>query len=248
MNGSIAGRNVMAVELDSEFMTYLTEHASTPGTQLPPMNDLAQRLGISISKLREQLEVARALGFVDVRPRIGIQTLHSSILPGLRASLQYALAVDPDAFHQIEDLREHIESCYWYDAVRRLRPQDIQHLKDLVDRAWEKLRGNPIQIPHNEHRELHLTVFSRLENPFVQGLLEAYWDAYETVGLAVYTDYRYLEQVWTAHQAMVEAIAARDEPGGYQALVDHFGILQTRPQALTTGESTDRQQASLEHH
>jgi len=236
----------MAVELDSEFMTYLTEHARTPGTQLPPMHDLAQELGISISKLREQLEVARALGFIDVRPRHGIHTLDYSIAPGLRASLQYALAVDPNTFSLIEDLREHVESCYWADAVLRLEPDDIQRLRGLVDSAWRKLRGNPIQIPHSEHRELHLTIFSRLENPFVQGLLEAYWDAYESVGLAVYADYRYLEQVWLAHEAMVEAIASRDESSGYQALVDHFGILQTRPKAASRGDTPEIQHAGLE--
>ncbi|MEJ2010766.1 MAG: FCD domain-containing protein [Anaerolineales bacterium] len=237
----------MAIELDSEFMTYLTEHARTPGVQLPPMSELARELGISISKLREQLEVARALGFVDVRPRLGIHTLDYSIAPGLRASLQYALAVDPDAFNLIEDLREHIESCYWHNAVRRLNAGDIQHLRDLIERAWRKLRGNPIQIPHSEHRDLHLTIFSRLENPFVLGVLEAYWDAYERIGLALYADYQYLEQVWLAHEAMVEAIAASDETGSYQALVDHFDILQTRPQAAGAGEGSKSHPVGMQH-
>jgi len=221
----------MSFELDSEFMSYLTQQARVPGTQLPAMSDLARQLGISVSKLREQLEVARVLGFVDVRPRHGVHTLASSIAPALKISLQYALAVAPEAFDQIEDLREHVESCYWHRAVRSLEPTDIRYLRELVDHAWGKLRGNPIQIPHSEHRELHLTIFSRLENPFVLGLLEAYWEAYESVGLALYADYRYLEQVWLAHEAMVEAIAARDEDQSYQALVDHFDILQTRPAA-----------------
>jgi DNA-binding FadR family transcriptional regulator len=235
----------MATELDSEFMTYLLEHARTPGMQLPPMSELASKLGISISKLREQLEVARALGFIDVRPRLGIHTLNYSIAPGLRASMEYALAVDPDAFSLIEDLREHVESCYWHDAVRVLKAGDIQHLRDLIEHAWQKLRGNPIQIPHSEHRDLHLTIFSRLKNPFVLGLLEAYWDAYERVGLALYADYQYLEQVWLAHEAMVEAIASRDEPGSYQALVDHFGILQTRPQTAAAAGGSELEQIGL---
>jgi len=227
----------MSFELDSEFMSYLTQRARVPGTQLPAMSDLAGQLGISVSKLREQLEVARVLGFVDVRPRHGVHTLDYSIAPALKISLQYALAVSSEAFDQLENLREHVESCYWHRAVRSLEAADIQHLRELVAHAWGKLRGNPIQIPHSEHRELHLTIFSRLENPFVLGLLEAYWEAYESVGLALYADYRYLEQVWLAHEAMVEAIAARDEDQSYQALVDHFDILQTRPVAASQDAS-----------
>ena len=133
-------------------------------------------------------------------------------------------------------MREHLESGYWDTAVSKLEPGDIRKLEGLISEAWSKLRGTPIQIPHDEHRELHLTIFSRLENPFVQGFLEAYWDAYEIVGLAVYTDYRYLEQVWTAHEQMVEAIARGDDESGHATLVRHFAILQTRPQPTARGK------------
>lgn len=221
------------VHLDSEFMNYLAEHACEPGTQLPALSALSQELGLSISKLREQLEVARSMGFVDVRPRLGIQTRAYAFAPGIRTSMRYALAVDPEIFHQIEDMREHLESGYWETAVSKLEHADIRKLEGLVSKAWSKLRGTQIQIPHDEHRELHLTIFSRLGNPFVQGFLEAYWDAYEIVGLALYTDYRYLEQVWSAHEQMVEAIARGDDDSGHATLVKHFAILQTRPQATT---------------
>ena len=52
-------------------------------------------------------------------------------------------------------------------------------LTALVEQAWEKLRGTPIHIPQYEHRQLHLSIYQRLDNPFVSGILEAYWDAYE---------------------------------------------------------------------
>ena len=56
----------------SEFLQYLASHEQ--GEQsLPALTTLGQELGISVASLREQLEVARALGFVEVRPRIGIR-------------------------------------------------------------------------------------------------------------------------------------------------------------------------------
>ena len=76
---------------------------------------------------------------------------------------------------------------------------------------------------------LHLCVFGKLGNPFVLGILEAYWEAYEAVGLNVYTDYGYLREVWTYHQKMVDAILAGDIDAGYQALVDHTDLLYHRP-------------------
>jgi DNA-binding GntR family transcriptional regulator len=61
-------------------------------------------------------------------------------------------------------------------------------------------------------------------------MLEAYWDAYETVGLNVYSDYKYLERVWSYHQQMVEAILDEDYDAGYRALVEHIGMLHFRPE------------------
>ncbi len=45
--------------------------------------------------------------------------------------------------------------------------EDHAELLDLVRRAFQKLDGSPVQIPHMEHRQLHLLLYSRLNNPFV---------------------------------------------------------------------------------
>jgi DNA-binding FadR family transcriptional regulator len=215
----------MAVELSSELLDYLAHRGPAAGPRLPAIPDLAGELGISPGKLREQLEVARELGMVEVKPKTGIRTLSYSFYPSVRTSLRYALSVDPKHFEDFGNLRTHLEDSFWSEAVARLTDEDVLRLRHLVDHAWEKLRGRPIQIPHAEHRELHLTIFSRLGNPFVRGLLEAYWDAYEAVGLSLYADYEYLTQVWGYHERIVEAIERRDLETGHRALVEHTGLL-----------------------
>jgi DNA-binding GntR family transcriptional regulator len=95
-------------------------------------------------------------------------------------------------------------------------------------RAMEKLNGDPIHIPHAEHRELHLSIYSRLNNPFVTGILEAYWEAYEAVGLNMYTDIHYLKNVWEYHRQMVDAICTGDVEAGYHALLEHTDLLLQR--------------------
>lgn len=215
--------------LNSEFMRYLATLDAEPGTRLPPISQLASELGISSGKLREQLEVARQLGLVEVRPKTGIRVRHFSFGPTVQVGLGYALALDPGYFKLFSQLRNGVESSFWHDAVAALTPDDLEHLSRLMERAWEKLDGDPIQIPHPEHRELHLTIFSRLNNPFVQGILEAYWEAYEAVGLNRYEDYSYLTRVWKYHGQMVEAILDGDFEAGHRALVEHTGLLRTRP-------------------
>jgi DNA-binding FadR family transcriptional regulator len=216
----------------SEFLTYLTSLPNPDSDRLPALNELSRKLGISVASLREQLEVARTLGVVEVRPRTGIRRLPYQFAPAVRQSLAYALAVDPSSFDEFSDLRSHIEASYWKQAVSLLTPDDHAYLKTLIAQAWAKLKGKPVQIPHAEHRELHLCIYRRLCNPFVTGILETYWDAYQAVGLDVYTDYQYLNQVWQYHSEMVEAITQGNLEVGYQLLLSHINMLYKRSQPV----------------
>lgn len=217
------------IEILSDFMRYLaSNHPDSNGERLPSLADLSRQLGISIASLREQLEVARALGLVEVRPKTGIRRLPYTFRPAVTQSLAYALANSPTNFDAFSDLRNNIESAYWYSAVCLLTTDDQARLRELVARAFQKLHGYPVQIPHDEHRELHLMIYRRLENPFVTGILEAYWEVYVAVGLDVYTDLDYLERVWQYHQRMVEAICAGNYSVGFQALREHMDMLIQR--------------------
>jgi len=215
----------------SEFIDYLGSQAnSNPGqTYLPSMINLSDDLDLSVTRLREQIEVAIALGFIDVRPRTGMRRLPYTFTPAVWQSLSYAVAMNESAFEAFSDLRRNVEIVYWKQAASALKQEDQKALQRLMESAWNKLKGTPIRIPHDEHRELHLMVFRRIGNPFVLGILEAYWEAYEAIGLGVYADYYYLKEVWNHHQKMVDAICASDFTAGYKALVEYVDLHYHRP-------------------
>jgi DNA-binding FadR family transcriptional regulator len=215
----------------SEFLRYLAAQPSQDG-RIPPLAELSQKLGVSIAILREQMEVARALGLVEVKPKTGIKRLPYSFRPAVIKSLTYAIATNQSHFSTFSDLRRHIEQAYWFEAVVQLTHEDYEGLRNLVRKAQEKLAGDPVQIPHPEHREFHLLIYRRLDNPFVSGILETYWEIYEEVGLAVFTDFNYLQTVWKYHQKMVESICNNDYSTGYQALIDHMDLLQQRSKPI----------------
>ena len=218
-----------ARESKFDFLQYLVEQSVEWGKvsdSVPSLKELSRQYGVSITSLREQLSVARAFGFVEARPHVGIRRLPYSFTPAIQTSLSYAIALDRRYFDYFSDLRRHIEANYWFEAVSRLTDEDKDELQKLVNRAWEKLEGNPIRRPHIEHRELHIIIYGRLENPFVSGILEAYWDAYEKVGLSRYTDLEYLKNVWRYHKEIVGAICSGDFDGGYQLLLEHMELIQ----------------------
>jgi DNA-binding FadR family transcriptional regulator len=214
----------------STFLTHLANESTHGAESLASINELSETLEISVSTLREELQVARALGLIDVKPRIGIKCLPYSFAPAVTKSLAFAVSVDKQMFRQFSDLRNHVEASYWYQAVSSLTPEDIEELNQIINQAFQKLNSDPVQIPHREHRQLHLTIYKRVKNEFVIGLLESYWDIYEAVGLNVYEDQKYLERVWSYHQQMVDAVTNNDFLSGYQALIAHMDLLFQREQ------------------
>lgn len=219
---------MLPASLDSEFLHYLVNQGFQPGDRLPSLIDLSTQIGISVGKLREQLEVARTLGLVEASPRRGITRTAYSFLPPVRLSLLTALMLDRRHFDEFSGLRVHLETAYWDEAVALLTPEDRADLAALVQSAQTKLSRQRIQIPYPEHRELHLTIFRRLNNPFVVGLLEAYWDAYEAVELNTYADIHYLQEVWNYHARIVGAIEAGDSVLGKRLLIEHMQLLTQR--------------------
>ena len=213
----------------SDFLKYLAARKKSDKEGIPALDQLSAELDINRAALREQVAVARALGLVSVKPRVGIQRLAYSFTPALQQSLGYAILRDRANFEKYSDLRTHVESSYFHQAVEKLEPVDIEELKELIEEAWGKLRGTPTKIPHQEHRDLHIVMYKRLDNIFITGILEAYWEAYEAVELNVFTDYNYLTEVWDYHTRIVEAIERKKYDEAHQILLNHTKLIAARP-------------------
>ena len=212
---------------NSELIQYLVDQDFNPGDRLPALTDLSNELEVSVSKLREQLELARHLGIVSVRPRLGTRREKFDFHPAVHTSLFFGIATGEATFEQFSQLRQTIETNMWPEAVQLLADEDKAELRNIMTKAWGKLRGQPIHIPNGEHRALHLKIFCRLENPFVQGLLKAYWDAYDATELTRFADYQYWLDVWNYHQQIVDAICNENFTEGQEILVKHFQLLPT---------------------
>lgn len=223
-------------DLDSDFLNYIIDHDLQAGDQLPSLAELSQEMGSNIGKLREQLEVARSLGLVEVRPRTGIRCKEYDFLPAIRLSLLFALAMDRSRFDAFSEVRNHIEAAFWHEAIPLLTDADKARLRQLIQAAWAKLTGDPnrIQIPHTEHRAFHLTTFTHLQNPFVKGLLEAYWEAYEAVERNLYADLNYWREAWSYHERILDLIEQGEYEQARIAFIEHTQLLRLNQGGVST--------------
>ena len=208
------------------FLEYLAKKSARSEMQIPPLASLSHELGMSISSLREQMELARTIGLIEAHPRSGIQLQPYSFKPAVIKSLAYAVYSSKKLFDDYSDLRKNLEKVYFPKAVRLLSKNNIIQIQELVKLAKKKLCSNPIQIPNPEHRQFHLSMYINLKNDFVTSLLEAYWMMYESVGLDLYTDLAYLIKVWNYHERIVNLIAADQFEQSYEYLIEHMELIK----------------------
>jgi DNA-binding FadR family transcriptional regulator len=216
----------------SAFLQYIAAISDKGEDRIPPLSELSKQLGISVATLREQLEIARIMGFVEVKPKAGIRKTAYSFKPAVVTSLSYALASEAAPFEQYANLRKHLEASYFIEAIKALTPEDVDELDSIVRRAEDKLKRNPVILPTTEHREFHLLVYRRLGNKFVVGLLEAYWDLYKAVGYELYPDVNYVSNIWQYHEKMVEQIKSRSFDLAYQNLLEHMELITLREKRI----------------
>lgn len=218
------------INLGSDLLNYIIRKGFKPGDRLPTIKELTSdtHLDMSASKIREQLEVARTLGWVEVRSKRGTIVTEYSFTPAVRLSALYALACG-ERFELFASLRNHVEAAYWVEACAQLTEDDYDTMQRCIDIAEHKLNSPPIRIPNEEHRIFHMTVFNHLDNPFVMGILETYWDLYEEVGINRYVDYAYLRRVWDYHDQILQFIRDGDFDAAQTAFIEHTRLLQYEP-------------------
>lgn len=210
-----------------DLLEYLVSHSSeTFDRRIPTISEISKEMGISASTIREQMEVAKALGFVEARTKTGIRLNEYRLKPAVIKSLDYGIRTDPKLFDEFSSLRKHLEAAYWDESVSLLGEDEKDHLTELVHRALEILNTRPTKVPHAEHKELHLTIFSKLDNPLVTDLLESYWELYERSGLNIVQDINYLNRVWNYHKVMVDSIIKGNFSQGKNQLLEHFDLIQ----------------------
>jgi len=216
----------------SHFLNYLASIPVDADQRIPPLSELSKDMGLSIATLREQMEAARLLGVVDARPKVGIRKVQFIFKRAIKPAFEYAVASDSISFHQFADLRKHLESSYFIEAAQRLTASDISRLEDLIQSAQTKIATFPGQTPTEEHREFHTFFYHRLDNPYLDGMLDAFWDVYHLNGYEVYPDLGYIERIWQYHARIIGQIKTGNYAQGLSLLLEHMDLVNQREKVI----------------
>lgn len=183
-----------------------------PGERLD-VQELAGKLGVSLTPVRHAIQQLATEGLVEVRPRSG--TFVASL----------TLQDIQDTF----DLRCALECLAAEKAVERITPEDLRRMKELLRSLGKPVRNERDQLRHErDNSELHLTLIRASGN---RRLLETYQALNAHIKIA---RIHAAEKDWLSrlgeeqaeHEAIVACLEKQQTPELIQALRKH--VLRAR--------------------
>lgn len=193
-----------------------------PGDRLPPERDLAERLGVARSSIREALRILEGMGLIEVRPGAGIFAREPSE-EALREVWANWLRRQREQVMDLLEAREALELRAATRAAERISPEELEQLASLVAQMEDHVVSGDVSGIVRCDRAFHDTLCRASRNQFIATLSATLYDALDEARTSVFT---VLPQVRSAlpeeHRAILEALRRRDIPALERAIAYHM--------------------------
>ncbi|TPA22764.1 GntR family transcriptional regulator [Burkholderia pseudomallei] len=196
-----------------------------PGQKLPTERELAAQLNVSRPSLREALVRLEADGFIGSVGRGGF-VVSDITAPVVSSPLADLLLQNPEASHDVLELRHGLETISTAYAAERATPGDLATIKEAFDTlAGHSLKHEPGRLAEVD-ANFHLAIADATHNVAlihvmhgIHGLLqESMHKSHRLVNHADAMERALLEQ----HTEIYEAIAAKDPERARAAAERHL--------------------------
>src|SRR5438128_10060533 len=147
----------------------ISEGSLKPGDKLPSERELAERLQVSRSSLRDGIRRLELLGLVEARHGEGtiVRDLSADSLVSPIASM---LVRKRQLVAELLDVRKMLEPPLAGRAATNASADDIVHLADILRRQGEKVRRGELAI--EEDSEFHYNIARAARNSVIMKVLD----------------------------------------------------------------------------
>jgi GntR family transcriptional repressor for pyruvate dehydrogenase complex len=202
-----------------QIYTLIRERSWAPGSQLPPERELADRLRVSRTSVREALRVLEMQGVIESRQGGGT-FVRTADAQAIVAPLAAAILKGRREMAQVLEVRELLEPGIARAAAQRAQPEHIAELERLLERQREQFARGESFV--EEDTAFHNTLALAADNEVLMRLHTAILDLLrESRQSYLYTPDR-PQQSLRGHEAILAAVRAHDPEAAAQASLEHI--------------------------
>lgn len=192
----------------------------TPGAKLPPERDLVERLGVSRNSLREAVRILETMGILRVVPGRGTWVREDVNQDTVKTDASWLPTHSRDAADLLE-MRETLEVKAAALAAERGSEQDRERVMSCLQALHEAIDTGEVEAIINADARFHEAVADASGNRILaEALLSLSALVVETRRVVVSLPGR-LRRMGPEHDAVAQAIVARDAEGAARAMFVH---------------------------
>jgi GntR family transcriptional regulator, transcriptional repressor for pyruvate dehydrogenase complex len=199
----------------------IEEDGLTPGDRLPAERDLAHRLGVSRTSVREALVVLRTAGIVEPRRGDGVYLRRD--LRELSPDLTVALFASQRQLPAIMEVREALETHLARLAARRRSGDDLDTLAMACEEMAAAIRHGRDTTDADEM--FHAGIAKAADNPLLEDLMRQMAEPIARTRAASLARPGRAPRSLIGHRRILAAIEARDEHGAAAAMREHLMLV-----------------------
>lgn len=206
---------------------YIMDERLRPGDPLPTENELIQAIGASRTSVREAIKRLSALDIVEVRHGHGT-TVGRMSMRGLVDSLAFrgllSTGTDGKVVSDLVDIRLMLEQGLSQAMIDSLGDVEVTYLRELAVRMRRlAMEGQPYV---DEDRAFHMQLMQSIGNDLATQLTEAFWLVQARVAPSLKVTGEDWVRTADAHEAIVDAIVARDVDRLREAIAAHYAPIK----------------------
>ncbi|MEX3786632.1 FadR/GntR family transcriptional regulator [Paraburkholderia sp. BR14374] len=225
---SFARKRISDVVSD-QIKQLISEGSLMPGDRLPAERDLAAQLGVSRPSLREALIRLEADGYIETSGRGGF-TVVDVTAPIISKPLAELLLQNPGTSADILELRQGLEAISTVYAAQRATATDLRKIRA----AFEALKAASLSRDRANLAELdaafHLAIADSTHNValahVMHGIHTLIREGMRQYHRLIDYDDAMEKQLMSQHQAIYDAVVARDAPKARKAAERHLAFVR----------------------
>jgi len=208
--------------IQEQLKLYIIENEMKSGDPFPTEYELAKRLGISRTAIREALKRLETLGIIEVRPGVG-RFIREFNFEVILKGLPYNLEMDLKNFQEVLEVRFCLESWFIAKDINKFTKENIAQSKEILKKLEFQVLNNFEEKELVEtHSRFHCTLYKNSNNSLLINLIKIFSTIQRNLTLLHRYKIKNRDLFIRQHKLLLEAIEKRDSRLAQKRLEEHF--------------------------
>jgi GntR family transcriptional repressor for pyruvate dehydrogenase complex len=213
-------KSLLYEEVVERLREFIDVQQLRPGDRLMPERELAERLGVSRTSVRQALTALRVLGMVDIRPGDGVYLVRGAedLIPSLALEVLQSEVDHP----MIWEVREAVETQAARLAATRRTADDLERMEAALEAMEESVEAGGEGIVGDRH--FHEAILDAAHNAMLRRLFEQLAEAIDRTSQSSLSLKGQPPISLDAHRAVYECIRRGEVEQAGERMREHMAV------------------------